>query len=128
MTRSQLELGALCSAIDYVRAGVFRSKLRSEFDRALLEVDVIVSPTVAWEAPAEDPVVAGDEGASEARRTGPYNLTGLPAVTIPVGIGEDGLPVGLQVAGGWMDDHGVLRVARALEEISGWEVRCPSGV
>ncbi len=128
MTRSQLELGALCSAIDYVRAGAFRSKLSAEFDRVLLRVDVIVSPTVAWEAPAEDPVVAGDEGAIEARRTGPYNLTGLPAVTIPIGSGEEGLPIGLQVAGGWMNDDGVLRVARALEGISGWEVRCPTEV
>ncbi len=128
MTRSQLELGALCSAIDYVRAGAFRSKLLAEFDRVLLGVDVIVSPTVAWEAPAEDPVVAGDEGATEARRTGPYNLTGLPAVTIPIGSGEGGLPMGLQVAGRRMDDEGVLRVARALEGISGWEVRCPTEV
>ncbi len=128
MTRAQLELGVLCPAIDYVRAGVFRSKLLAEFDRVLLDVDAIVSPTVAWEAPAEDPVIAGDEGAAEARHTAPYNLTGLPAVTIPIGLGDDGFPVGLQVAGRRMDDEGVLRVARALEKVSGWEVRCPTDV
>jgi aspartyl-tRNA(Asn)/glutamyl-tRNA(Gln) amidotransferase subunit A len=59
----------------------------------------VVAPTVAWVAPAEDPAIAGDDGAVEACRTGPYNLTGHPAVTVPCGSAEDGLPAGLQFAG-----------------------------
>jgi Asp-tRNA(Asn)/Glu-tRNA(Gln) amidotransferase A subunit family amidase len=50
---------------------------------------------VAWVAPAEDPIVAGEQGSIEARRSGPYNLAGLPAVTVPCGTAEDGLPAGL---------------------------------
>src|SRR6266446_4459210 len=72
MTRTQLELGLLVPATDYVRAQRFRSLLRAEFERAFETVDVVVAPTVAWVAPAEDPAIAGDEGAIEARRTGPY--------------------------------------------------------
>ena len=117
MTRTQLELGLLVPATDYVRAQRFRSLLRAEFERAFETVDVVVAPTVAWVAPAEDPAIAGDEGAIEARRTGPYNLTGHPAVTVSCGPAEDGLPAGLQFAGPWMTDLRLLDVAAAYEEV-----------
>jgi aspartyl-tRNA(Asn)/glutamyl-tRNA(Gln) amidotransferase subunit A len=117
MTRTQLELGLLVPATDYVRAQRFRSLLRAEFERTFETVDVVVAPTVAWVAPAEDPAIAGDEGAIEARRTGPYNLTGHPAVTVPCGSAEDGLPAGLQFAGPRMTDLRLLDVAAAYEEV-----------
>ena len=72
---------------------------------------------MAWVAPAEDPAIAGDDGAVEARRTGPYNLTGHPAVTVPCGPAEDGLPAGLQFAGPPMTDLRLLDVAAAYEEV-----------
>jgi aspartyl-tRNA(Asn)/glutamyl-tRNA(Gln) amidotransferase subunit A len=117
MTRTQLELGLLVPATDYVRAQRYRSLLRSEFDAVFGNADVVVSPTVAWVAPAEDPAIAGDEGAIEARRTGPYNLTGHPAVSVSCGAAEDGLPAGLQFAGPWMSDLRLLDVAAAYEEV-----------
>ena len=77
----------------------------------------MAAPTVAWVAPAEDPAIAGDEGAIEARRTGPYNLTGHPAVSVSCGAAEDGLPTGLQLAGPRMSDLRLLDVAAAYEEV-----------
>jgi len=117
MTRTQLELGLLVPATDYVRAQRYRSLLRSEFEAVFGVADAVVSPTVAWVAPAEDPAIAGDEGAIEARRTGPYNLTGHPAVSVSCGAAEDGLPAGLQFAGPWMSDLRLLDVAAAYEEV-----------
>jgi aspartyl-tRNA(Asn)/glutamyl-tRNA(Gln) amidotransferase subunit A len=117
MTGAQLELGLLVPATDYVRAQRYRSLLRTEFDAVFETVDVVVAPTVAWVAPAEDPAIAGDEGAIEARRTGPYNLTGHPAVSVSCGPAEDGLPAGLQFAGPWMSDLRLLDVAAAYEEV-----------
>jgi aspartyl-tRNA(Asn)/glutamyl-tRNA(Gln) amidotransferase subunit A len=117
MTRTQLELGLLVPATEYVRAQRYRSLLRSEFDAVFSVADVVVSPTVAWVAPTEDPAIAEDEGAIEARRTGPYNLTGHPAVSVSCGAAEDGLPAGLQLAGPWMSDLGLLEVATAYEEV-----------
>ena len=117
MTRAQLELGLLVPATDQVRAQRYRSLLRSEFDAVFAGVDVLVSPTVAWVAPAEDPAIAGDEGAIEARRTGPYNLTGHPAISVSCGAAEDGLPAGIQFAGPRMSDLRLLDVAALYEEV-----------
>ena len=120
MTRQQLELGALVPAVDYVHVQRFRRRLLTEFLELFDRIDVIANPTVAWEAPKEDPTVAAGEGSAEARRTGPYNLTGLPAISVPCGLGKEGLPLGLQIAGAPLADALVLKVAHAYEQRSGW--------
>lgn len=95
-TRMQLEQGLAVSGVDHVRAQQYRRKLALDFLTALTDVEAILTPTVAWVAPHEDPVVAGDEGSSEARRTAPANLTGFPALSLNAGFSQ-GLPVGLQI-------------------------------
>jgi aspartyl-tRNA(Asn)/glutamyl-tRNA(Gln) amidotransferase subunit A len=87
---------------------------------ALRHVDVLISPTVPWEAPAEDPPVGEGQGTIEARRTGPYNLTGLPAISVPCGFGPQGLPLGLQIAAAPLAELLLLRVAHAYEQHAGW--------
>ena len=57
-------------------------------------------------------------GDVEARYAGPYNLAGIPAVSIPCGLAEDGLPAGLQLAAGLHREALLLSVARAYEEVS----------
>lgn len=128
MTRKQLEMGFEISAVEYVRWQQFRLRLIEQFREAFKDVDVIINPTVAWVAPKEDPAVAGDEGVIEARRTAPYNITGMPAITVPCGFAEDDLPAGLQIAGPWLRDQLVLQVARAYEKLGPWKVQVPRGV
>lgn len=128
MTRKQLEMGLEISAVEYIRWQQFRKKLIEQFREAFKEVDVIINPTVAWVAPKEDPAVAGDEGVIEARRTAPYNITGMPAITVPCGFAEDDLPAGLQIAGPWLRDQLVLEVARAYEKLGPWKVQVPRGI
>ena len=48
------------------------------------------------------------------------NLAGLPACSIPMGLGENGLPLGLQILGPAGSDEEVLRVAEAIEVVIGW--------
>jgi aspartyl-tRNA(Asn)/glutamyl-tRNA(Gln) amidotransferase subunit A len=126
MTRQQLEMGTLVPATDYVRAQQYRSLLLQELLEVFQDVDVLVSPTVAWEAPREDPTVAAGEGATEARRTGPFNLSGLPSLSLPCGLGKDGLPLGLQISGAPFAEPMVLRVAYAYEQRAGWSKRHPA--
>ena len=47
--------------------------------------------------------------------TVPVNLAGLPGISVPAGLGDDGLPLGLQVIGRAFDEETVLKVARAIE-------------
>ena len=57
--------------------------------------------------------------------TCPFNLTGQPAISVPMGL-VDGLPVGLQVIGRRDDDQTVLRLAAAFEQVSGFECKPPT--
>ncbi|HET7853221.1 MAG TPA: amidase family protein, partial [Candidatus Methylomirabilis sp.] len=59
------------------------------------------------------------------RFTGPLNLTGLPAISLPCGTDVDGLPVGLQMVGRPFDEATLLRAAYAYEEVSRVHARRP---
>ena len=55
----------------------------------------------------------------------PVSLAGLPAISIPCGLSSDGLPIGVQVIGRALDEPTVLRVARILEDMIGFDRRTP---
>ena len=117
-TRHLLELGREISDDDYRAALADADRIAAGFDRLLAEVDVLAGPTVAYVAPPEDPPFGTPDGDVEARFTGPYNLTGMPAVSVPCGAAEDGLPAGLQLAAARGRDAFLLSVAAAHEEAS----------
>jgi aspartyl-tRNA(Asn)/glutamyl-tRNA(Gln) amidotransferase subunit A len=118
-TRMLLDLGARCSDEEYAKALATRETVIDGFARLLSEVDVLVGPTVAYPAPESDPPVGTPEGDVESRFTGPYNLAGLPAVSVPCGLVDGSLPAGLQLAGAAGEDALVLSVAAA------YEAQCP---
>jgi aspartyl-tRNA(Asn)/glutamyl-tRNA(Gln) amidotransferase subunit A len=113
-TRALLELGRTIDDAAYRAGREAMQRVREGFDRCLAGVDVLVGPTVAFTAPAEDPPFGAPQGALEARYTGPPNLAGVPAASVPCGAGDDGLPVALQLAAARGADALVLSVARAL--------------
>jgi 2-dehydropantoate 2-reductase len=117
-TRMLLELGAQLSDDDYRAALADRERVGTAFARLFEQVGVLVGPTVAYPAPPEDPPVGTPEGDLEARFTGPYNLAGVPAVSVPCGIAEGTLPAGLQLAAAAGADALVLSIARAYEEVA----------
>jgi aspartyl-tRNA(Asn)/glutamyl-tRNA(Gln) amidotransferase subunit A len=126
LTREQLQQGARITAVEYLEAQAYRRRLRAEFLKILGDIDVLISPTVAWEAPTEDPPVGESQGTAEARRTGPYNLVGLPAISIPCGFSSEGLPLGMQIAAAPLAEHQLLRVAYAYEQHADWFRKHPS--
>jgi aspartyl-tRNA(Asn)/glutamyl-tRNA(Gln) amidotransferase subunit A len=117
LTRMQLELGFAIPAVTHARALQFRRHIIRQFVKALETVDLLISPTMPWVAPAADPVFAGEEGWFEGRRTVPHNFTGLPALSVNAGFGAQGLPVGIQVIGRPLADALVLGVGAALEAL-----------
>ena len=75
----------------------------------------LAGPTVGYQAPEQDPPFGIGDDYAEGRFTGPYNLTGHPAISLPVPIA--GLPAGLQLAGRRGADIALLRVAAAAEQL-----------
>lgn len=117
-TRTQIEAGFALPAVRYVRARRRQQAARHAYlawldEVAGVRVDAVISPTVPFQAPSEDPSVHGEEGASEMHFTGPFNLLGAPAIAIPWGM-ADGVPVGVQLAGRPDDDPALWRLAAAL--------------
>jgi aspartyl-tRNA(Asn)/glutamyl-tRNA(Gln) amidotransferase subunit A len=114
-TRALLDYGASIAEDAYTAAIRQRETLTDAIEASLDGVDVIAGPTVGYQAPEEDPPFGVGEDSAEGRFTGPYNLTGHPAVSIPVP--ATGLPVGLQLAGRRGQDLALLRVAEAAERL-----------
>ncbi|MFD9883065.1 amidase [Streptomyces alboflavus] len=120
--RVLLEAGELLLAGDYLRAQRARTLMRRAWARLLAEVDVVVAPSVPLSAASvgQQSVQWADgsvESVSDSyvRLSAPANITGVPALTVPVGQGEGGLPVGMQVIGRPLGEGAVLRVGRAYE-------------
>jgi Asp-tRNA(Asn)/Glu-tRNA(Gln) amidotransferase A subunit family amidase len=114
-TRALLDFGAAVGDEAYERALGRQAVLTAAVDADLAGVDVLAGPTVGFQAPEEDPPFGVGEDSGEGRFTGPYNLTGHPALSLPVPV--DGLPAGLQLAGRRGGDWPLLRVAAAAEAV-----------
>ena len=115
MCRARFRMGGLFSGGDYVQAQRVRKALTSEFNEALTRYDLIASPTMS------NPATRFDETdvmttARAPSFTGPYNLTGMPAISVPCGFTESGLPIGLQLAGQPFDEPTVIRAAYTYQQ------------
>jgi len=117
-TRALLEFGASVGDGQYAGALGRRAELTAAIGASLADADVLAGPTVGYQAPEQDPPFGTGEDHGESRFTGPYNLTGHPAVTLPVPVaGPFALPAGLQLAGRRSADAALLRVAAAAEHL-----------
>ncbi|GAA1961919.1 amidase [Kitasatospora viridis] len=121
--RILLEAGELMSAGDYLRAQRARTLMRAEWARLLEQVDVVAAPSVPMPAVgAGEETVDWPDGTTESvsdayvRLCAPANITGLPALTVPVGHDAAGLPIGMQLLGRPLGEATLLRVGHAYEQ------------
>jgi Asp-tRNA(Asn)/Glu-tRNA(Gln) amidotransferase A subunit family amidase len=122
-TLRRIRSGENISAAEYIQR---RRELNQERRRArdiFADVDLLVTPTMPIPAPAiadlkKDPAALRPAELALLRNTRPFNVWGLPAVSVPCGFTTSGLPIGLQIAGPhWREDL-VLRLAHAYEQAS----------
>ena len=124
--KNRIEPGSTMYSIDYVRALRSQLVMKHEFDEIFKAADVVVTPTSPIPPPRIDalhePWGADSETAiaSLTRFTRPFNIVGLPTVSIPCGFTTDGLPIGMQITGRAFDEATVLRVAHAYEQDAKW--------
>jgi len=129
-TRAFLSLAGHVSADTYLQAQRLRRILADEMARVFQTVDVLLTPTLAMTAPRLDArVVEGVNGPMDVRAamtlfTRAFNLTGLPAMSLPCGRHE-GLPIGLQLVGRPFDEATLLRTGHAYEEATEWHTLRP---
>ena len=129
--RQRLEAGLFISAAEYLRAQQARSIFDQQGRRLLDEVDLLAGPTEPVTAPEilASKVMAGEQEVGVVgaltQYTRPYNINGFPAISVPCGFSDDGMPIGLQLAGRPFDELTVLRVAHAYEQANEWHTRRP---
>jgi aspartyl-tRNA(Asn)/glutamyl-tRNA(Gln) amidotransferase subunit A len=96
---------------DVARAREARAAFERRVTALFADVDVLVTPTVPTVAP---PIAGPIDGMRILRNTWPFNAARGPAISVPCGAGDAGLPVGLQIVGRPNNEGTVLRVAAAL--------------
>jgi aspartyl-tRNA(Asn)/glutamyl-tRNA(Gln) amidotransferase subunit A len=123
--RDRLAVAETISKTDYAQARRDREIIRRAWGEVLREHDVILSPTTPIAAPPRE----GQDATTQASRltvnTSPFNLTGLPAISVPCGFTRGGLPIGLQLAAGPWREGLLLRVANAYERATEWHTHRP---
>lgn len=119
----------LISAVDYLKAQRERRTFQVRAGEAMKSVDLLASPTypIVRRSHGALPAVAGRQldSMDVLRFTMPYDLLGLPAISIPAGFDGEDAPIGFQLAGRAFDEALVLRAASAYERATEWHLRHP---
>ncbi len=126
--RARIYFGILTSAADYMQAQRIRSKLRSECVEAFRRVDLLALPCQQSTAPKFEEVDPLDTLKKHLAPEyhAPFNLAGLPAISVPCGFSQANLPVALQIAGKPFDEPSVLRAAYAYQQHARWYQQRPA--
>lgn len=111
----------------YLKAQKVRTLIKQDFETAFERVDVLISPTSPTTA-----FVAGEKTDDPLSMylsdlmTIPVNLAGLPALSIPCGFDQKGLPIGMQIIGNVLREDQILQVAYAYEKATNWLLKAPA--
>jgi aspartyl-tRNA(Asn)/glutamyl-tRNA(Gln) amidotransferase subunit A len=127
----RLDDGTEIGAVAYLAARDQRERIQASLREHQQSVDLLVMPTTAmpaWPIEATDIPVGEEEEdlKSIIRFTSPFDLTGQPALSVPCGFTDNGLPIGLQIVGRPFDEALVLRAGHAYQSATDWHRRPPA--
>jgi aspartyl-tRNA(Asn)/glutamyl-tRNA(Gln) amidotransferase subunit A len=132
MTRRRLETGARVTAAAYIEGKRELDRLRRAVVSVFTEVDLLVTPTTPTLPPTvaealKDPGTPPAGGvAPSLRNTQPFDIYGLPCISVPCGFSRSGLPIGLSISGPPLAERDVLALAHAYEQATEWHKRRPA--
>jgi aspartyl-tRNA(Asn)/glutamyl-tRNA(Gln) amidotransferase subunit A len=125
--RAVVAQGLAYRGTDYMAATHRRASLREQFRKLFETCDLLITPSVAVTAFAAGTLGVDEiDGRAVDRHLGwspfswPINLAGLPAATVPCGFDRNGLPIGLQIVGKWLDEETILTASAAFEAAKPW--------
>ncbi len=130
----RLLVGKLAPATDYVRALRMRTLIQNSFQRTFDSVDAILFPGLVSSSPRYDDLFFDVNGTKHplqkmhARFTGPGNVTGLPAICLPSGIGRDAMPVSLQIYAPAHRDDVCARIGHAFQQNTDHHLAMPTAL
>jgi aspartyl-tRNA(Asn)/glutamyl-tRNA(Gln) amidotransferase subunit A len=132
-TLARIKSGESISAAAALRTSRDLQSSRHAIRKVFDEVDAILTPTTPVPPPAIAELRADPDNLrlSELitlRNTRPFNVWGIPTVSVPCGFTEDGLPIGLQLAAAPWREGLILQVAYAYEQATEWHTRTPAGL
>ena len=109
----------------YAKAQNLSRYLRSAYDKALEEVDILLMPTTPVKGsklPPENPTRQEDmtPGFTPIPNTAPFDCTGHPSISIPCAM-RDGLPIGMMLTGRHFDEYSLYRAAYGFEKATDWK-------
>ena len=130
-TLRRIRTGASVSVTDYIHCRRELDESRRTISAVFDNVDLFVTPTTPIPPPTiaeleDNPDVLRPREILMLRNTRPFNVWGLPAISIPCGFTAEGLPIGLQIIGPHWREDWVLRLAHACEQATGWHKRMPT--
>jgi aspartyl-tRNA(Asn)/glutamyl-tRNA(Gln) amidotransferase subunit A len=121
----RLEQGAAHTSSEYALARRNQTILRRNFEQFFSEYDLLLTATTPIAAPTLEGPDAVEQARTLTRFTAPFNMTGLPAISLPCGFTDLGLPVGLQIVTRPWGETALLRAAQAYESATDWHKRQP---
>jgi aspartyl-tRNA(Asn)/glutamyl-tRNA(Gln) amidotransferase subunit A len=131
-TLLRLRKGLTISAVEFLRCRGLQSQLRQEAEALFEKIDILAYPTLPYVGAriGEDKVSTGlgeeDVRSASIRFNRLANLIGYPAISLPCGFSDQGLPIGLQLMAGPFKERLLLKVAHAYEAQTDWHLRSPS--
>jgi aspartyl-tRNA(Asn)/glutamyl-tRNA(Gln) amidotransferase subunit A len=129
-TLRRIRTGEKITEVEVEKARRELKQIRSETGRVFDDVDILVTPTTPIVAPVlaelkQNPDLCRPRELTLLRNTRPFNVWGRPAISVPCGFTNAGLPIGLQIAGPHWDEARVLQAAQAYEQATAWHEREP---
>jgi aspartyl-tRNA(Asn)/glutamyl-tRNA(Gln) amidotransferase subunit A len=121
----RLQAGRAYTSTEYVQTRRLQTILTRQFEEFFNKYDILLTPTTPVAAPRRGIADAAGQPRQLTRFTSPFNLTGLPAISIPCGFTLDGLPIGLQIITKSWGEVELLRAAFAYQEATDWHKQIP---
>jgi len=123
--RQRLESGVALTSREYSLARLVQAESRRHFEQFFEKYEILLLPTTPIPAPLIEGTQAVEAARQLTRFTAPFNLSGVPAISVPCGFTIGNLPIGLQIVSKHWGEAKILQAAQAYEKATDWHKRHP---